>query len=67
MKTYVPRLPNYTNNLRRLGWKDDEFKDGCSDRLVDAIFERCERLRQQLRVKRLLRVEVEIERGRRIA
>ena len=37
MKTYVPRLPNYTNNLRLLGWKDDDFKDGCSDRLVDAI------------------------------
>ncbi len=37
MKTYVPRLPNYTNNLRLLGWKDEEFEDGCSDRLVDAI------------------------------
>ncbi|HUO04923.1 MAG TPA: TIGR03620 family F420-dependent LLM class oxidoreductase [Candidatus Binataceae bacterium] len=37
MKTYVPRLPNYTNNLKALGWSDDDFKDGCSDRLVDAI------------------------------
>lgn len=37
MKTYVPRLPNYTNNLKALGWGDEEFKDGCSDRLVDAI------------------------------
>ena len=37
MKTYVPRLPNYTNNLKALGWQDEEFKDGCSDRLVDAI------------------------------
>ncbi|MGH7815742.1 MAG: TIGR03620 family F420-dependent LLM class oxidoreductase [Candidatus Binataceae bacterium] len=37
MKTYVPRLPNYTNNLKALGWTDDDFKDGCSDRLVDAI------------------------------
>jgi len=37
MKTYVPRLPNYTNNLKALGWKDEEFADGCSDRLVDAI------------------------------
>jgi probable F420-dependent oxidoreductase len=37
MKTYVPRLPNYTNNLKELGWKDEEFADGCSDRLVDAI------------------------------
>lgn len=30
-------LPNYTNNLRRLGWDDDDFSDGGSDRLVDAI------------------------------
>src|SRR5258708_16499678 len=37
MKTYVPRLPNYTNNLKNLGWKDEEFANGCSDRLVDAI------------------------------
>ncbi len=37
MRTYVPRLPNYTNNLKALGWKDDEFANGCSDRLVDAI------------------------------
>jgi probable F420-dependent oxidoreductase len=37
MKTYVPRLPNYTNNLKALGWKDADFENGCSDRLVDAI------------------------------
>jgi probable F420-dependent oxidoreductase len=37
MKTYVPRLPNYTNNLKALGWGDAEFENGCSDRLVDAI------------------------------
>lgn len=37
MKTYVPRLPNYTNNLKNLGWADKEFENGCSDRLVDAI------------------------------
>ena len=37
MKTYVPRLPNYTNNLKALGWKDEEFANGCSDKLVDAI------------------------------
>ncbi|BBZ10032.1 TIGR03620 family F420-dependent LLM class oxidoreductase [Mycobacterium branderi] len=30
-------LPNYTNNLRRLGWGDDDLSDGGSDRLVDAI------------------------------
>ena len=37
MSNYVPRLPNYTNNLRALGWHDAEFADGGSDRLVDAI------------------------------
>ena len=37
MKTYVPRLPNYTNNLRALGWQDADFADGCNDDLVDAI------------------------------
>jgi len=30
-------LPNYTNNLRRLGFGDDDFDSGGSDRLVDAI------------------------------
>jgi probable F420-dependent oxidoreductase len=30
-------LPNYTNNLRRLGWTDDDLGGGGSDRLVDAI------------------------------
>jgi len=35
-KVYVP-LPNYQNNLRRLGFGDDDFVDGGSDRLVDAI------------------------------
>lgn len=30
-------LPNYTNNLRRLGWGDEDLADGGSDRLVDAI------------------------------
>jgi probable F420-dependent oxidoreductase len=37
MKTYVPRLPNYTNNLKNLGWPDKDFENGCSDALVDAI------------------------------
>src|SRR6516164_3684353 len=37
MKTYVPRLPNYTNNLKALGWKDEDFQNGCSEALVDAI------------------------------
>lgn len=37
MKTYVPRLPNYTRNLKALGFGDREFENGCSDALVDAI------------------------------
>ena len=36
MATYLT-LPNYTNNLRRLGWGDDDLGDGGSDALVDAI------------------------------
>jgi probable F420-dependent oxidoreductase len=30
-------LPNYQNNLRELGFADADFKDGGSDRLVDAL------------------------------
>jgi len=30
-------LPNYTNNLRALGFTDDDFADGGSDRLIDAL------------------------------
>jgi probable F420-dependent oxidoreductase len=30
-------LPNYTNNLLRLGFTEDDLADGGSDRLVDAI------------------------------
>jgi probable F420-dependent oxidoreductase len=37
MKTYVPRLPNYQNNLMELGYTDADFANGCSDRLVDDI------------------------------
>ena len=36
MATYV-RLPNYANNLRRLGFDEDDLTGGGSDRLVDAI------------------------------
>lgn len=36
MKRFLA-LPNYTNNLRRLGWGDDDLSNGGSDRLVDAI------------------------------
>ena len=34
--TYV-NLPNYTNNLREFGFRDDDFAERGSDRLVDAI------------------------------
>ncbi len=37
MKTYVPRLPNYKRNLENLGYTEEDFANGCSDRLVDAI------------------------------
>jgi probable F420-dependent oxidoreductase len=30
-------LPNYTNNLRRLGFGEDDFAGGGSDRLIDAM------------------------------
>jgi probable F420-dependent oxidoreductase len=30
-------LPNYTGNLRRFGFEDEDFVPGGSDRLVDAI------------------------------
>ena len=30
-------LPNYANNLRRLGWPDEDLADGGSDRLLDAV------------------------------
>ena len=35
--SFYLRLPNYVNNLRRLGFSDDDFREGGSDRLVDAI------------------------------
>jgi probable F420-dependent oxidoreductase len=34
--TYL-KLPNYVNNLRRLGFGDEDLADGGSDKLVDAI------------------------------
>ena len=36
MRMYLT-LPNYVNNLRRLGWDDDDLGDGGSDELVDAL------------------------------
>ncbi|GAA4614028.1 LLM class F420-dependent oxidoreductase [Actinoallomurus liliacearum] len=34
---FYMKLPNYTNNLLRLGFTEDDFADGGSDRLVDAV------------------------------
>ncbi|MDX3454551.1 LLM class F420-dependent oxidoreductase [Streptomyces sp. ME02-8801-2C] len=31
-------LPNYTNHFLRIGFTEDDFKDGGSDRLIDAVF-----------------------------
>ncbi len=36
MQGYL-KLPNYVNNLRELGYDDEDFADGGSKRLVDAI------------------------------
>jgi len=36
MRGYL-QLPNYTDNLRRFGWGDEDIDGGGSDRLVDAI------------------------------
>jgi probable F420-dependent oxidoreductase len=36
LATYMT-LPNYTNNLRRLGFSDGDFGAGGSDRLIDAL------------------------------
>ena len=30
-------LPNYQNNLKWIGFKDEDFENGCSDRLIDAM------------------------------
>jgi probable F420-dependent oxidoreductase len=37
LAVYVPGLPNYVNNLRRLGFTDDDLQDPPSDRLVDGV------------------------------
>jgi probable F420-dependent oxidoreductase len=35
-RTYLA-LPNYTNNLRRLGWDESDLVSSGSDRLIDAV------------------------------
>jgi probable F420-dependent oxidoreductase len=34
---YIKNAPNYVNNLRRLGFTEDDFANGGSDRLVDGL------------------------------
>ena len=36
MKMYL-NLPNYVNNLFRMGWTEADVADGGTDKLVDAI------------------------------
>lgn len=36
LATYLP-LPNYRNNLMRLGFAGDDFENGGSDRLIDGV------------------------------
>ncbi|MGK5532752.1 LLM class F420-dependent oxidoreductase [Streptomyces sp. URMC 129] len=36
--SYYLALPNYTNNLLRLGFTEDDFRDGGSDRLLAEVF-----------------------------
>ncbi|MFJ2650758.1 TIGR03620 family F420-dependent LLM class oxidoreductase [Streptomyces sp. NPDC087420] len=36
--SFYLRLPNYTNNLLRLGFTEDDFRDGGSDHLLGAVF-----------------------------
>jgi len=36
MRGYLS-LPNYSNNLRRLGWSEEDLAGGGSDRLMDAL------------------------------
>jgi probable F420-dependent oxidoreductase len=35
--SYYLSLPHYVDNLRRLGWAEDDVQNGGSDRLIDAI------------------------------
>lgn len=37
LQIYLPALPNYANNLRRLGFSEDDLTAPLSDHLVDAL------------------------------
>ena len=36
-RSAISVFANYANNLRRLGWADEDLADGGSDRLLDAV------------------------------
>ena len=36
-RSHYLALPNYANNLRRLGWSDEDIANDGSDRLIDAV------------------------------
>lgn len=38
VRPYLENMPNYTNNLRRYGFTDDDIRNGGSDRLIDALY-----------------------------
>ncbi|MEV4618698.1 TIGR03620 family F420-dependent LLM class oxidoreductase [Asanoa sp. NPDC049573] len=38
VKPYLELMPNYTNNMRRYGFTDDDIRDGGSDRLIDSLY-----------------------------
>jgi probable F420-dependent oxidoreductase len=37
LMSYLEAMPNYVNNLRRQGFGDDDFADGGSNKLIDAV------------------------------
>ncbi len=37
LAVYLPGLPNYANNLRRLGFNEEDLTEPLSDRIVDAL------------------------------
>jgi len=37
MSGYLANMPNDVENFRRLGFDDDDFVDGGSDRFIDAM------------------------------
>lgn len=38
VRPYLELMPNYTNNMRRYGFTDDDISGGGSDRLIDSLY-----------------------------